>query len=130
MLGLNDLSSMRYTGSLAVGVETTDTTPATYRIKVGDPSHMFVSSNVVNQSTLELPGHDVQDGKLVDGLTYTIKNVTPKPGTRGASYTININQYIGTGSQLLHVVYEQDCITVTYSEYHDEWFVMTSHDAW
>lgn len=130
MLGLNDLSSMRYTGSLAHGLETNAAAGATIRITVGDPSHMFVESSTVSTTTIELPGHAPADGKLVDGLTYCIKNTTSKPNSKGTTYSIVVKQYVNSTSTAIVTVYEEDAVTFTYSEYHDQWFITARHNAW
>ena len=130
MLGLNDLSSMRYTGSLAVGMSTTTAATGTKRLLVGDPSHVFMESSTVNLTVLELPGHDPTDGKLVDGLTFCIKNTTTKPNSQGTTYTIDVKQYINGASVTVATVYEQDAVTLTYSDHHDEWYITVTHNAW
>lgn len=130
MLGLNDLSSMRYSGSLAHGVNTKAAAVGTLRLTVGDPSQLLIESGTVNTTTVELPGHDASDGRLVDGMTFTIKNTMTAPSSKGATYKVNVNQYINSTSQLLIILYEQDAVTLTYSEYHDEWFIMSRHNAW
>ena len=130
MLGLNDLSSLRYTGSLAVGMNTITTASGSKRLIVGDPSHVFMESSTVNTTVLELPGHSVTDGRLVDGLTYCIKNTKTMPSTKGTAYVIDVKQYTSGASTTVTTVYEKDAVTLTYSDHHDQWFITASHNAW
>ena len=130
MLGLTDLNSMRYTGSLAVGVKTDDAATGTIRVKVGDPSHMLLESSTVTETVVELPGHDVTDGKLVDGLTYCLINTKSPSGTKGSQYKITIKHFTNGASTTLITSFEQDSVTVMYSQHHDRWIVSNRYNNW
>lgn len=132
MLGLTDMTSLKYTGSLAVGVATDTTFSGTRRLKVGEPSHLFVENNAVTSAnaTVELPGFTATDGVLRDGLSYTITNTTSKSSSSGDKLTVTVNEYTSGSASTLITLPECCSITVVYVESLSRYIITSQYNAW
>ena len=129
LLGLGPNTSLRYKDGFAVGVNVETAAASTVYYNIDEPSHILLDG-AGNTTDLYLPGQTAGQGALVDGLFYTIKNISNKGAAAGANYTINVKGKINNVTSTVVSVREQETVTLVYSEDTSTWYILSHYSEW
>ncbi len=130
LLGLGSPTNFRYDGAFAVSTHSENSAQATINYNVGQPSHIMLRSSTVPVTDLNLPGVTNAQGALVNGLSYFIKNTSPKGSASGDNYTIKVKVAQPGGVEVIVTLYEQEAAHVVYNAGDFTWQLMSHLTAW